>query len=66
MTALGPRLLLDLGRVEQRRDDRGRADSHGHSGLHQLGASLLVGPVVVVAVAHAGLSMAFLAGWEAA
>ena len=45
--------LLDLGRVEQRRDDCGRADADRDAGLYQLGPSFVVSLVVV---AHHGLA----------
>ena len=55
-------LLLDLGCVEQGRDDGGRADSNRNAGPHQLGPALLVSRVgIVVRVAHPALSMAFVA-----
>jgi hypothetical protein len=64
---LGAGLFLDLGRVKQRGDDRGRADADGDASLHQLGTALFVGAIqIVVAVAHARFSMAFRAAWEAA
>ena len=54
-----PRLLLDLGRIEQSRDDCGRADAYRDTGLDQFRAPLLVGAVdVVVGVGHQRLSMA--------
>ena len=61
------RLLLDLGSVKQRSDDRRGSDSDRDSGLHQLVATLLVGAVrIVVAVRHERFSMAFRVDWEAA
>lgn len=59
---LAPRLLLDLGRVEQGRDDRRRAYADCNARLHQLCPALLIGRVaIVVPVAHRSLSMAFAA-----
>ena len=67
--SLVARLFLDLGGVEQRRDDRGRANSDGYPRFDQLGSALFarfVSIVVAVAIAHGQRSMAFNAGWEAA
>ena len=47
--------LLDLRGVEQRRDDRRRADTDRDSRLHQLGPPFLVASIVV---AHSILSPA--------
>ena len=64
---LGPRSLLDLGSIEQRGDDRRRANADGNAGLHELAAAFLVGAVgIVVSVRHDRISMAFRAAWEAA
>ncbi len=64
---LSPRLLLHFRRVKQRRDDGRRADAHGYTRFHQLGASLLAGLVeIVVAVTHAPFPMAFEAPLKAA
>jgi hypothetical protein len=60
MKGLTARLLLDLGGIEQRGNDRGRPNSHCNSGLHQLRSTLLAGPVVIVIrIAHRAFSMAF-------
>ena len=47
--------LFDLGGVEQRRDDRRRADADRDTRLHQLGSPFLVASIV----AHSILSLAF-------
>lgn len=57
MSDLRTRSLLDLRRIEQRRHDRGGADSNCNACLHKLGAALLVFPVALFA--HPFTSMAF-------
>ena len=52
--------LPDLRSVEQRRDDRRRADSDRYARLHQLGPSLLVSPIIVRAAAVAHWVLAFV------
>ena len=49
---LAARLLLDLGRVQQRGDDRGRADADGHTCLHELLSPLLAGWIMFAVVGH--------------
>jgi len=63
--SLAPGLFLDFGGIEQRGNQRCRADAHGDAGLDQLGAPLIVGAVVFV-VAHVPVSMRSLLYWEAA
>lgn len=48
--------LLGLGRIEQRRDDSGRADAHRDTGLDQFGAPFFV---PIIAVAHRILFLLF-------
>lgn len=60
---LGARLLLDLGRVQKRGDDRGRADPDRHACLHKFRTPFFVRAVAFVV--HARISMAFAAGLEA-
>lgn len=64
--SLAAGLLLDLGRVQQRGDDRCRADTDRDPGFHQLAATLFVGALGVIFVTHGAFSMAFGPGWEAA
>ena len=65
--SLAPRLPLDLGGIEQGSNDCCRADTHRDAGLHQLVPALLVRAVVlVVAITHDQISMAFGAGLEVA
>ena len=64
--SLAAGLFLDLGRVEQRGNDRCRADTDRDAGFHQLAAALFVGAFGVVIVAHGTFSMASGPGWEAA
>jgi len=64
--SLTARLLLDLGGVEKRGDDRCRSDAHGHSGPDKLVAALLVGALGVIAICHSQTSMAFVRGLEVA
>ena len=61
--SLGTRLLLDLGRVEQRGDNRGGTNANRHSGFHQFCAPLFAGLVAVVT--HSPVSMACCAHWKA-
>jgi len=64
--SLAARLFLDLGGVEQRRDDRCRPDADGNARLHQLGPALLIIAVeIAIIVAHRMFSMAFGPHWEA-
>lgn len=64
---LAARLLLDLGRVEQRGHDCGRADSYRDSRFHQLVAALFIRLIeIVVTVAHGATSMAFGGALEVA
>lgn len=49
---LSARLLLDLGSVEERGDDGGRADPDRDAGFHELRPALLAGVITVVAVGH--------------
>jgi len=64
--SLATGFFLDLGSVEQRGDDRCRADTDRDSGFHQLAPALFVGSLGVVAVTHGASSMEFDRGWEAA
>jgi len=60
-------LFLDLRGVQQSGDDRGRANSDRHAGLHQFLPSALVLPLdVVAALGHRRFSMAFGAHLKAA
>ena len=52
MKRLAARLLLDLGGVEKRGDDRRRADSDRDAGFDELLPALLAGVVSVVVVGH--------------
>ena len=49
---LAARSFLDLGRVEERGDDRCRADTDRETCLHELRPALLSGIVPVVVVGH--------------
>ena len=54
-----PRLFLDLGGVEQRRDDRRRANADRAGGLYELGATLRVSFArLVILFCHKRQSMA--------
>ena len=67
MKGLPARLLLDLGRVEERSHDGGRSDSDGDARLHQLLTPLFVGLFeIVVLIGHGQISMAFGAAREVA
>ena len=59
MTLLA-RLLLDLGRVEQGGNDRGRSDTDRNAGLHQFLTALLTGAVgfVIAVISHDRSSIA--------
>jgi len=50
--SLTARLFLDFGCVEERCDDRCRADADRNACLHELRSALLAGVVSVVAVGH--------------
>lgn len=64
---LTARLLLDLGRVEQRGHDCSRADSYRDARFYQLIAALFIRLIeIVVAVAHNPISMAFGGALEVA
>ena len=52
MKRLTTRLLLDLGGVEKRRDDRRRTDANRDPGLDELLPALLAGVILVVVVGH--------------
>lgn len=52
MMRLAARLLLDLGGVEERGDDRRGADTNRDPGLDELLPALLAGVVGVVVVGH--------------
>ena len=45
-------LLLDLGGVEKRGDDRRRTDAHSDTGLDELLPALLAGVILVVVLGH--------------
>src|SRR6185437_1503386 len=62
--SLAARLFLDLGRIKERGNDCGRADSDRNARLHQLCPPLFARFVAVVA--HGPSSMAFGAALEAA
>jgi hypothetical protein len=52
MKRLTTRLLLDLGGVEKRGDDRRRTDAHSDTGLDELLPALLAGVILVVVLGH--------------
>ena len=52
MKRLAARLLLDLGGIEKRGDDRRRTDAHRDTGLDELLPALLAGVILVVVVGH--------------
>jgi hypothetical protein len=52
MKRLAARLLLDLGCVEERCDDRRGSDADRDPGLDELLPALLAGVVLVVVVGH--------------
>ncbi len=52
MKRLTTRLLLDLGGVEKRRDDRRRTDANRDPGLDELLPALLAGVILVVVLGH--------------
>jgi len=63
MTALLPRLLLDLRSIQKGGNYRRRANAHRHAGFYELLATLLVFALIVL-IGHAQLFMLSVAGWK--
>jgi hypothetical protein len=64
MIGLAARLLLDLGRVQKRGHDGGRADAYGYARLYQFRPAFF--GRLVSFVGHGAVSMAFGGALEAA